>query len=44
MVHAMHAELEEFRPLLAVFKPGNGTSDLQRAGILNKMRKAAKGG
>lgn len=43
MVSEMHAELEEFRPVLAAFKPGNGTSDLQRAGIVNKLRKAAKG-
>lgn len=44
LVHEMHAELDEFRPLLAMFKPGNGTSDLQRAGLLRAMRKAAKGG
>lgn len=42
MVHAMHAELEEFRPVLAMFKPGNGASDLQRAGVWRTMRKAAK--
>ena len=44
MVTAIHAELEEFRPILAAFKPGNGASDLQRAGILRTMRRAAKGG
>lgn len=43
-VREIHAELEEFRPILAIFKPGNGASDLQRAGVLRMMRKAAKGG
>ena len=43
-VREIHAELEEFRPILAAFKPGNGASDLQRAGILRTMRNAAKGG
>lgn len=41
---ALHAELDEFRPLLALFKPGNGASDVQRAGVLRAMRKAARGG
>lgn len=43
-VDKLDAELEEFRPLLALFRPGNGTSDLQRAGTLRALRKAARGG
>lgn len=42
-VSEMHAELEKFRPLLAMFKP-NGASDLQRAGVLRALRKGARGG
>lgn len=41
-VREMHAELEEFRPLLAMLKP-NGASDLQRAGVLRALRKGARG-
>lgn len=43
-VSEMHAELEKFRPVLNLFKPGNGTSDLAKAGALRSMRKAAKRG
>lgn len=44
LVHEMYAVLDEFRPLLAVFKPGSGASDVQKAGVLRALRKAAKGG
>jgi hypothetical protein len=43
-VGEMHAELDEFRPLLRLFRPGNGASDMQRAGLARSLRKAARGG
>lgn len=43
-VAEMHAELEEFRPLLRMFRPNGGASDLQRAGLLRAVRKAGRGG
>lgn len=42
MLADLHAELEEFRPLLRLFKPGNGTSDLQKAGVLRTLGKAVR--
>jgi hypothetical protein len=44
MVTAMHAELDEFRPVLALFKPGNGASAVQKAGVVRALRRGAKGG
>lgn len=44
LIAEMHAELETYRPVLAAFKPGNGTSDVTRAGLVRGLRKAAKGG
>lgn len=43
-VAEIHAELEEFRPVLAMFKPraNGGGSDLQRAGVLRAMRRAGR--
>jgi hypothetical protein len=41
-VAEMHAELEEFRPLLRMFRPNGGASDLQRAGLLRAARRAAR--
>jgi hypothetical protein len=41
-VDAMHAELERFRPVLRALAPGNGTSDLQRAGMIRGLRRAAR--
>jgi hypothetical protein len=44
MVAEIHGELEQFRPVLRLFKPGNGMSDVARAGVIRGMRKAARGG
>lgn len=44
LVRKLDAELEEFRPLLAMFRPGNGTSDLQRAGLVRTLRRARRDG
>lgn len=41
MVSEMHAELVKYKPLLSLL--GNGSSDLQRAGLVRAMRKAARG-
>jgi hypothetical protein len=43
-VSEIHAELETYRPLLRMFRPGNGTSDVQRAGMVKALRRAARGG
>jgi len=43
-VSEMHTELEQFRPVLRMFRPGNGTSDVQRAGVLKSIRRAARDG
>ncbi len=44
MVKEMHAELDEFRPILAMFKPGSGASDLQKAGVVRALRRGVKRG
>jgi hypothetical protein len=42
-VNEMHATLEQFQPVLRMFAPNGGASDVQRAGVLKTMRKAARG-
>jgi prefoldin subunit 5 len=44
MVAEIHGELEQFRPVLRLLRPGNGISDVTRAGMIRGMRKAARGG
>jgi hypothetical protein len=41
-VEEMHATLQRFRPLLDLFAPNGHGSDLQRAGVLRTMRRAAR--
>lgn len=43
MVAAMHAEFERARPLLRMLAPGNGMTDLQRAGLARAVRKVRRG-
>lgn len=43
-VHEMHTMFEKLRPLLAMFEPNGGASDLQRAGLARTVRKAARRG
>lgn len=44
MLTHLCAQLDRFRPILDMFAPGNGASDVQRAGVLRGMRKAARNG
>jgi hypothetical protein len=44
MVAEMHAELDEFRPVLALFKPGSKAPAVQKAGVARALRRGAKGG
>jgi hypothetical protein len=43
MIREIHSVLTEFRPVLDILKPGGGSSDLQRAGVLRSIRKARNG-
>lgn len=44
MITELHQDWARWRPLLAVLDPNGAATDVQRAGLLRAMRKAARKG